>query len=83
MSERCTELLDAEVMPLCQYYAYIEILDEREAEMFQNPDSGAALWRNFRTVSGDWPNFDMKRIATPSDIFPVFHELFSRQDSRN
>lgn len=82
-SEKCIALLDREVMPLCQYYAYIEILDESEAGNFQDADSGAALWRNYTTISGDWPNFDMKRIAAPGDIFPVFHELFSRQDSRH
>ncbi len=82
-SEKCIDLLDREVMPLCQYYAYIEILDESEADNFQDADSGAALWRNYTTISGDWPNFDMKRIAAPGDIFPVFHELFSRQDSRH
>ena len=82
-SEKCVDLLNDMVMPLCQYYAYIEILDEREADVFQNAESGAALWRSFKTVDNGWPNFDMKRIATPSDIFPVFHELFSKQDSRH
>ena len=29
-AKRCVELLESELMPICQYYAYIEILDERE-----------------------------------------------------
>jgi len=33
-AKRCAELLETELMPICQYYAYIEILDEREMEVF-------------------------------------------------
>ena len=33
-ARHCVELLNSEIMPLCQYYAYIEILDEREMEVF-------------------------------------------------
>ena len=66
-------------MPMCQHYAYIEILDEREMELFRNSEEGAALWRCYRSVAEQWPNFAMKRIAAPSDIYPVFRELFSKQ----
>ena len=61
-------------------YAYIEILDEREMEVFANEDSGAELWRAYRTVSTLWPNFATKRIAKPADIFPVFRELFKKSE---
>ena len=33
-ARRCVEMLNDDIMPLCQYYAYIEILDEREMEVF-------------------------------------------------
>ena len=68
-------------MPLCQYYAYIEILDEREMEVFASEDAGAELWRAYRTVAELWSNFATKRIARPADIFPVFHELFKKTES--
>jgi uncharacterized sporulation protein YeaH/YhbH (DUF444 family) len=80
-ARHCVELLNAEIMPLCQYYAYIEILDEREMEVFASEDSGAELWRAYRTVAGLWDNFATKRIARPSDIFPVFHELFKKTEN--
>ena len=51
MPRSCIALLNAEVMPLCQYYAYVEILDEREMELFQDPDKGTALWQAYRAVS--------------------------------
>jgi uncharacterized sporulation protein YeaH/YhbH (DUF444 family) len=75
---RCVEMLNQELMPICQYYAYIEILDEREMEVFSSEESGAELWRAYRTVARDWKNFATKRIAKPQDIFPVFRELFAR-----
>jgi uncharacterized sporulation protein YeaH/YhbH (DUF444 family) len=76
---KCCRLLDEEVMPKCQYYAYVEILDEREAGIFRDPTNGAAQWRALRAVDERWPNFAMKRIADRGDIYPVFRELFARQ----
>ncbi len=77
-SKRCAELLREELMKLCQYYAYVEIIDERESEIFGTTDNGTALWRAYRAVDGVVPNFQMTRIARPSDIFPVFRKLFAR-----
>jgi uncharacterized sporulation protein YeaH/YhbH (DUF444 family) len=78
-ASRCVDLLNQELMPICQYYAYIEILDEREMEVFSSEESGAELWRAYRTVAKDWKNFATKRIAKPADIFPVFRELFAKE----
>ncbi len=80
-ARRCVDMLNGEIMPLCQYYAYIEILDEREMEVFASEDSGAELWRAYRTVCELWPNFATKRISRPSDIFPVFRELFKKAEA--
>ena len=80
-ARHCVELLNGAIMPLCQYYAYIEILDEREMEVFASEDSGAELWRAYRTVAEVWPNFATKRISRPADIFPVFHELFKKTEA--
>ncbi len=78
-SEKCVSLLNDALMRLCQYYAYVEIIDERESEMFRHADNGTSLWNAYREVSEDWPNFEMTRIAKPADIYPVFHELFAKQ----
>jgi uncharacterized sporulation protein YeaH/YhbH (DUF444 family) len=80
-ARRCVEMLNNDIMPLCQYYAYIEILDEREMEVFASEDSGAELWRAYRTVAETWSNFATKRISKPADIFPVFRELFRKSES--
>lgn len=78
-SERCLSLMRNAVMPLVQYFAYIEIIDEAEAEFLLSDDSGVELWRTYQKVSRDWSNFAMKRIATRADIYPVFRELFARE----
>jgi uncharacterized sporulation protein YeaH/YhbH (DUF444 family) len=80
-ARHCVEMLDTQIMPLCQYYAYIEILDEREMEVFASEESGAELWRAYRALATRWSNFATKRIAKPSDIFPVFRELFCKEES--
>ncbi len=77
-SERCAALLRDELMKLCQYYAYVEIIDERESAIFGATDNGTSLWRAYRTVHGAVANFQMTRIAKPADIYPVFRRLFAR-----
>ena len=81
-SVRCVALLEQVLMPLCQYYAYVEIVDEREAELVLDSQNGAALWRSYRSVAENWSNFAMKRIARPGDIYPVFRELFAKQTKK-
>ncbi len=64
----CRRLLDAEIMPWCQYFAYIEIT----AGEPQN------LWREYEKLIGEREGFAMQRIESPADIYPVFRELFKK-----
>ncbi len=80
-SEHCLSLMDGEIMRLCQYFAYVEIIDERESEIFGSTDNGTSLWRAYLAVKDKWRNFDMSRIAKASDISPVFRQLFTKQPS--
>ena len=78
-SAGCAELLDEALMGLCQYFAYIEIIAEEEARFLKSDRNGTELWLAYRSVAEGWPNFAMKRIARPSDIYPVFRELFAKR----
>jgi uncharacterized sporulation protein YeaH/YhbH (DUF444 family) len=78
-SKRCIALLDGQIMRLCQYFAYVEIIDERESHIFRATDNGTSLWRAYSAVNQKWPNFQMSRIASAVDIYPVFRQLFARQ----
>lgn len=64
----CRELLDAKILPWCQYFAYIEI----------TPGEPQNLWREYALLQDGRDNFAMQRIANPADIYPVFRELFKK-----
>ena len=79
---RCLQMMHDEIMPIVQYFAYIEIIDEAEAAFLSSDETGVELWETYKKVSQVWGNFAMKRIASPGDIYPVFRELFAPADSR-
>ncbi|AYH44823.1 YeaH/YhbH family protein [Azoarcus sp. DN11] len=64
----CRELLGTQILPWCQYFAYIEI----------TPGEPQNLWREYEKLSGEHKNFAMQRIEEPADIYPVFRELFKK-----
>ena len=74
--ERCISMLDKEIMPRCQYFGYVEVSNER---MRQTEDS--VVWAGYQELLSQHPHFAMKRVNSPSDIYPVFRELFSRSVS--
>ena len=78
-SQRCIALLNQEIMRFCQYYAYVEIIDERERHIFGTTENGTSLWQAYSLVNEAWPNFQMARIAKATDIYPVFRQLFTKQ----
>ncbi|BDW96758.1 MULTISPECIES: YeaH/YhbH family protein [Thalassospira] len=75
---KCTALLAQDLLPKCQYYAYIEITDEREAEIFAAAEGETALWKSYAPLARDNPRFALKRVTKAADIFPVFRELFAK-----
>ena len=68
-SRYCLELLQDKIMPLLQYYAYIEIM----------PRHHQSLWEVYQKLQEQYSNFAMENIDTVADIYPVFHELFKRK----
>lgn len=68
-SPLCRNLLIERIMPLLQYYAYVEI----------RPDEHQSLWREYQIVRAHCANFAMQRIDALTDIYPVFQSLFRRK----
>ena len=66
----CRRIMEETIMPHIQYYAYIEITEDRH----QN------LWQEYITIKSHWENFAMQRIEHAADIYPVFRKLFQKQD---
>ncbi len=76
-SDRCSQLLDDEILPITQYFAYIEVGAEATLRHgFHSPATD--LWRTYSQVAERHQNFAMRRVADPTQIFPVFHELFAK-----
>jgi uncharacterized protein len=77
-SDRCSQLLGGEILPLCQYFAYIEVGAEATLRHgFPLPPTD--LWRTYGQIAAEHGNFAMRKVADPTQIFPVFHELFAKQ----
>ncbi|WP_048441530.1 YeaH/YhbH family protein [Caenimonas sp. SL110] len=66
-SAKCRELLNDKLLPLCRYFAYVQVADED-----QN------LWEEYTRVRDTNTHFAMQKIVTPSQIFPVFRDLFKK-----
>ena len=77
-SAKCRQLLVDEILPLCQYFAYVEVYDERQAEIFMSSQNVSELWKDYAAAAPQRPNFAMKRVFNKSDVFPVFHQLFAK-----
>lgn len=64
------DLLVDDILPLVQYFAYVEIT-ERDRQ---------ALWHAYEDVHAKNPDcFAMRKVSQASEIYPVFHELFKKK----
>jgi uncharacterized sporulation protein YeaH/YhbH (DUF444 family) len=71
-SPTCRKLLEENILPLVQYFSYVEITKR----------SHQALWREYEHVAEKYPDaFAQRHITDVADIFPVFHDLFQKKDA--
>jgi len=71
-SPRCRDLLVKSLLPLVQYFAYVEITSGQQQE----------LWETYTEVLEKFPDrFAMRTVGDAADIFPVFHDLFERKST--
>jgi uncharacterized sporulation protein YeaH/YhbH (DUF444 family) len=70
-SVTCRQLLINTIMPSVQYYAYVEITEDKP----QN------LWEEYTQVLDHHPHFAMQLIKSQADIYPVFRDLFKKQET--
>jgi uncharacterized protein len=74
-------LLETDILPLCQYYAYLEVGSEEEPL----PGFGerpSALWRLYSLIRSAEAPMAMRKVRHRRDIYPVFRDLFKKQDAR-
>ncbi|PJD94594.1 MAG: hypothetical protein CK426_07760 [Legionella sp.] len=68
-SPYCRQLVEDKILPLLQYFAYIEIM----------PRHHQSLWEVYQGIQERYGHFAMENIDTVADIYPVFRELFKRK----
>ena len=67
-SGRCRELLTESLLPVCRYFAYVQVAEEE-----QN------LWEEYSRLQQNHESFAMRKVTQASQIYPVFRELFKKQ----
>ena len=71
---RSVALLDDIILPMCQYFAYIEV----GAEHHDWPGRETELWRTYKALLKPGGTLAMRKVRSRNEIFPVFRDLFSR-----
>jgi uncharacterized sporulation protein YeaH/YhbH (DUF444 family) len=75
--EKCLHLLNRDILPMCQYFAYIEVAPEDGM-----PSMQSVAWSGYTEVAAANSHFAMKRVTNPGEIYPVFRELFAAQPAK-
>ena len=70
-SGRCRELLSEKLLPLCRYYAYVQVAEEE-----QN------LWDEYAQLPPLHPHFAMRKAISADQIYPVFRDLFKKEGAK-
>lgn len=67
------KLLRERILPLVQYYAYVEL---------QQGLRKGALWQPYQEIAAEHPRFATAHIQDRKDIYPVFRGLFEPKEVR-
>ncbi|CAH2789492.1 MAG: UPF0229 protein YeaH [uncultured Caballeronia sp.] len=69
-SPKCCKLLSEDILPKVRYFAYIQVALEE-----QN------LWVEYAHLAQSALELAMKKVESAADIYPVFRELFEKQQA--
>jgi hypothetical protein len=78
---KTASLLYEKLLPVCQYFAYLEVGPEDEPSHFGLGSRPSDLWRTYEGLKDPGPRFAMRKVRHRRDIFPVFRELFQRREA--
>jgi uncharacterized sporulation protein YeaH/YhbH (DUF444 family) len=74
-----SRLLTEMILPVSQFFAYLEVGDNR-GSTFEMPDS--SLWTLYERLRAAGAPLSMRKVSDRSEIFPVFHDLFQRRQKQ-
>jgi uncharacterized sporulation protein YeaH/YhbH (DUF444 family) len=69
-------LLTEKILPVSQFFAYLEVGQEA-VTTYDMPDS--SLWTLYQRLQADGAPLSMRKVNERSEIFPVFQDLFKRR----
>jgi uncharacterized protein len=75
-SEAVGRLLSEMILPVSQFFAYLEV-SEAGGSTFEMPDS--SLWTLYERLRANGAPLSMRKVSDRSQIFPVFQDLFQRR----
>jgi uncharacterized sporulation protein YeaH/YhbH (DUF444 family) len=78
-NERTAALLTGKILPVCQYYAYLEVGREGEHYPPGFARRHSDLWQTYTALVDAGAPMAMRKVNHRRDIYPVFRELFSRK----
>jgi uncharacterized protein len=74
--EVAARLLTEMILPVSQFFAYLEI-GEAGGRTFDMPDS--SLWTLYQRLRADDAPLSMRKVSDRGEIFPVFQDLFQKR----
>ena len=81
-NETLLTLLQETVLPLCQYFAYVEVASpDAETSETSAHESQSSLWQTYKRLQTEKSVFQMRRVSHRGQIYPVFRRLFQRRAS--
>lgn len=82
----CFKIIQEQLINKIQYFAYIEILENRSAQgrfFFEESENYSTLWDEYMRLQGLYKHFQGRRVYDKSEIFQVFKDLFSKKMERS
>jgi uncharacterized sporulation protein YeaH/YhbH (DUF444 family) len=74
-------LLTDVILPMVQYYAYLEVGSDDPVPPMPGTDRPSNLWRAYELAVGPKVPMAMRKVKHRRDIYPVFRELFQRHQA--
>jgi uncharacterized protein len=76
-AELTGRLLTELILPVTQFFAYLEVGDSGAGD-----ESRSSLWQLYERLRADGASLSARKVRDRSEIFPVFHDLFSRRQNK-
>jgi uncharacterized sporulation protein YeaH/YhbH (DUF444 family) len=76
-----TQILDKTILPMCQFFAYIEVngMNEMRGMWYGGQEFG--IWPIYKSLKAHHSNLATAQVDQPEEVYGVFRELFKKEDA--